>query len=815
MSNKNTPPKTLHMIGNAHIDLVWLWCWQDAFQEVKATFRSALDRLNEYSDFVFTASSAAAYAWVEQNDPAMFTEIVQRVKEGRWQIVGGWWVEPDINIPGGESFARHALYGQRYFQEKFGITCRTGYAIDSFGHSGTLPQILKLSGMSRYVFMRPGRHEMALPKELFTWQGDEGTQVACFRLPFEYCTWGKELATHVERCAGEVVDDHGAMCFYGVGNHGGGPTKENLDSIHALDGQNGVRLLLSSPDRFFDETLALPGALPVVQGDLLHHASGCYSAHSGIKQWNRKAEHRLLACEKWAAVAGAVLGKAYPTADLARAWQKVLFNQFHDTMAGTCLWEAYEDARDELGLALSISADHLNDALQALSGQIDIPYAQGERPLVVFNPHAFAVRWPVEMECSTVPANMRLLDDQNQPTPYQMVSSSVACNGRSKLCFVADLPALGYRTYRLVPTEGYERPAAATLAKPLTLDNGLLSVTFDPHTGHIASLRQVGAENELLRGPGAVAQVITDPSDTWSHAILRFDQLQGEMHCHSVTRTESGPVRDIVRVVSVWHQSKLVQEFILYKDLPTLFVRTTVDWHQTQAALKLRFPVNLNYCHVTAQSAYGYADREPNGEEYPMHGWLDVTGAAPGREGGIMGLSLLNDAKYSYDAHDRALHLTVLRSPFFANHEPFVVTEDMTYPATDQGIQRFTYALAPHLGAWQDGSLPQHTLLLNQPPVVLPETFHSGPLPQAQSFAEVSGGGVLLTSLKQAEDGSGDWIVHLEQATRRPEEAVLRLPALQRTETLTFTPGQVMALRVPRNAKQPVQPVDFMENTLS
>lgn len=211
------------MIGNAHIDPVWLWQWQEGFHEVKASFRSALDRMNEYPDFTFVASSAAFYQWVEESDLAMFTEIQQRVKEGRWGIVGGWWVEPDCNIPAGESFVRHGLYAQRYFKEKFGVIARTGFNVDSFGHAGTLPQILKKSGIDYYVFLRPMPHERGLPSRLFWWQSDDGSRVLSFRIPFEYLSWGKDVEIHARRCAEEMkepIDEF--MCFYGVGNHGGG-----------------------------------------------------------------------------------------------------------------------------------------------------------------------------------------------------------------------------------------------------------------------------------------------------------------------------------------------------------------------------------------------------------------------------------------------------------------------------------------------------------------------------------------------------------------------------------------------------------------
>ena len=221
--------KKLYMIGNAHLDPVWLWNWQEGFQEVKATFRSALDRMKEDKDFVFTCSSAAFYEWVEKNNPAMFAEIRKRVEEGRWELAGGWWIQPDCNIPSGEAFVRQGLYGQRYFLEKFGKMAVTGYNVDSFGHNSNLPQILKKSGMDNYVFMRPMPLEKGLPGRIFWWKSMDGSKVMTYRIPYEYCSWGKDLEKYTDRLKCELEDgEDELMMFYGVGNHGGGPTKENM-----------------------------------------------------------------------------------------------------------------------------------------------------------------------------------------------------------------------------------------------------------------------------------------------------------------------------------------------------------------------------------------------------------------------------------------------------------------------------------------------------------------------------------------------------------------------------------------------------------
>ncbi len=332
--------QTLHMIGNAHIDPVWLWQWQEGFQETLATFRSALDRMAETPDFRFTASSAALYAWVERLDPAMFDEIRARVAEGRWELTGGWWIEPDCNIPGGESFVRQALYGQRYFREAFGVTARVGYAVDSFGHHAVLPQILKASGLDAYVFMRPGPHEKGLPGRLFWWESSDGSRVLTFRIPFTYTSWGHDLESHVRRCAAEMKPPVDAfMCFYGVGNHGGGPTRENIASIQWLnDDPDPPALEVQHNGRLFDAVSARDWPLLVVHDELQHHAS--LRGALGHQRWTAGGK-RASASRDLSAIAAARHRALLSCKDeLTHDGKDVLFNQFHDIMAGSSLEEA-------------------------------------------------------------------------------------------------------------------------------------------------------------------------------------------------------------------------------------------------------------------------------------------------------------------------------------------------------------------------------------------------------------------------------------------------------------------------------------------
>ncbi|WP_067618989.1 alpha-mannosidase [Alicyclobacillus acidiphilus] len=805
---------TLHMIGNAHIDPVWLWQWQEGFQEVKATFRSALDRMKEYDDFVFVSSSAAFYEWVEENDPAMFDEIKARIAEGRWEVVGGWWIQPDCNIPSGESFVRQGLYGQRYFHDKFGVIAKTGYNVDSFGHHGMLPQILKKSGMDQYVFMRPGPHEKGLPGHVFWWESDDGSRVLTARILFEYCTWGKELDTHVRRCAEQLQSSvKQLMCFYGVGNHGGGPTKENLDSIHRLQEElAGTHIVISTPDRYFaalrkDTALTLP----VVHDDLQHHASGCYAAHSGVKQWNRKAENLLLAAEKWSLLADWMNLQPYPQT-YNQAWKDVMFNQFHDIMAGTSLEAAYDDARDFYGEAMSIASRGLNNAVQALSWRIDIPEEAGMKPIVVFNPHAWRSRVNVELECGSVPAHAVLVDDEERQVPFQLVQSKATSNGRYRLSFIADLPSLGYRVYRLRTEHALTKEAESFNewnATETSFENPFFQIEFDPETGYISRLFDKQAEVEVFHRPGAVPIVMDDKSDTWSHGVLRFDREIGRFQAKRVRLLEHGAVKSVIRVTSEYGHSTLVQDFTLYRELRQIDVFVTVDWHEKHKALKLRFPTNISHSDATYEIPYGHIKRPVNGEEEPGQSWLDVTGLAR-TTGEPYGLSLLNDGKYSFDVLEKEIHLTVLRSPIYAHHDPLEPEEDGEYSFIDQGIQRFTYSLLPHQGQWQDARTVQTAAELNQKAIAVIETYHAGPLPQADSFLTVSDEGVMVSVVKRSEDGDA-MIIRCVETSGSPKTATIALSRWNREFDASFGPCEIKTFRIEKDESVPVKETNLLE----
>ena len=378
------------MIGNAHIDPVWLWQWPEGYQEVRATFRSALDRMHEYPEFIFTANSAAYYAWVKEIDPAMFEEIRERV--GRGPLAGA-------SAAGGSSQTATSRRASRSCatpctrsagsRRSSGSWPRLGTTSIRSGTTGCCPSCCAARAWTRTCSCAPARTRSGCRAR--SSGGSRLTGRASSRCACRTSTArrGRTSGYHLDKSLAQLPDRFAEMMvFYGVGNHGGGPTRENLELIRALDASRSMpHLLHSTPDRFFAQVRERgTDDIPVVRDDLQHHAVGCYSAHSGIKRWNRRAEQQLAAAEAWSAVTSWVTGEAYPRAAFAEAWKAVLFNQFHDILAGTAIEPAYEEARDQLGEASAIATRAHNVGIQSLSSRIGIAAEPGTTPIVVFNP---------------------------------------------------------------------------------------------------------------------------------------------------------------------------------------------------------------------------------------------------------------------------------------------------------------------------------------------------------------------------------------------------------------------------------------------
>jgi alpha-mannosidase len=814
--DRRASARTLHLIGNSHIDPVWLWQWPEGFQEIRATFRSALDRMDEYPEFIFTCDSAAYYEWIEQIDPQMFSEIRERVAEGRWEIVGGWWVEPDCNIPSGESFVRQALISQLYFQERFGRIATVGYNVDPFGHHAMLPQLLRRSGMDSYIFMRPGPHELPLPAPLFWWESPDGSRVLAYRLPHEYCSSHEDLGLHLDKSIAQLPQRWTEMmAFYGVGNHGGGPTRANLDSIRRLDGAGSMpRLLHSTPRRFFDTAVADGATIPVYGQELQHHAVGCYSAHSGVKRWMRRAENALASAEVWAVLSESLAGHAYPSADLRHAWKGVLFNQFHDTLGGTAIEPAYQDARDQLGEALAIAGRVQNVAIQSISRMIDIPVEDATIPIVVFNPHPWPVDGGVELEYGGLRSSDGLLDETGAPVAFQPIQSyATVLPWRTRIAFEASVPALGYRTY-LMKAERPRVRETPLRAHGTTVENDHIRLVLDPASAAMTSLvlRRDGSDVVDLIEPGVSrAAVVEDTSDTWGHRLLAYHDEIGRFEPTSVELVEAGPVRAIIRVNARYGDSTVVEDFVVWAHGREVELRVMLDWREKGKLLKLRFPTRLTDTNAAFEIPYGVVEREPDGEEEPAQRWVDVSGSVPSTADRY-GLAVINTGKYGFDIEGGDVGVTAVRSPIYAHHEPTAPTPGVRYQFQDQGPQRFALHLLPHQGAWSDAALSRRAAEVNRRPVALFESGHRGALPPVASYASLEPDHVALGALKVAEDGEAV-VVRIVETAGRAASAIVRLPLLDAEVRVDIGPFEIRTFRIGRSGGAVIE-TDLLERPI-
>ncbi len=791
-----------HMIGGAHIDPVWLWPWNEGLAVVHSTFRSALDRMKETPDFAFTASSAQFYQWVAQTDPKMLAEIRQRVEEGRWAIVGGWWVEPDVNLPSGEALARHGLYSQRLFKQLFGRPARVGYCPDSFGHPGTLPQILKLQGMESYVFMRPQPQEKQLPSSLFWWEAPDGSRVLAYRIPFSYNDGGSVNARLLKIVNELKEPTHNLMAYYGVGDHGGGPTKQSIQSIVELGKTaDAPTAVFSTPERYFEEIRKVAGLeLPVVHDDLQIHAVGCYTAQSEIKKNNRTAETLLVTGEKLATLASVIADQAYPQAELTAAWEKVLFEQFHDILAGSSLPEAYTAAREAHGYAMEVANHALYQSAHQIAWQVPTEDPQSEY-LVVFNPHAWNATLDVEYDLNWPPRAGRaveksevhsvLEDEHGTPVPHQWAQASTVI-GRQKLVFRAPVPAFGYRQFRLRTLPGPDKAAPILYATESALENEHLRVSFDAD-GTISILDK-DSGRQVFRAPGgARGVVLEDLSDTWSHGIRDYSKEIGAFTDAQFRVLENGPLRARVRVRSTYGRSALELDWLLYAGSRTLEARVALDWHEHLKILKFSFPVNLEETSPTFETPYGHIVRLPTGDEVPGQRWVDLSGK---QAGGPSGLAIVNDAKYGYSVRGSDVRISVARSAVYAQHDPHKLDPNGEYIWQDQGRQTLRLLLIPHRGTWQEGGVVRAAEEYVAPVPVMYQGIHPGQRPLAASFLSVDVPNVVVSVLKKAEDGQ-DLLVRCYETAGRATQATLDMALVNRRWTGSFRPSEIKTLRVP------------------
>jgi alpha-mannosidase len=806
---------TLLLTGNSHIDAAWLWPWTETVDVVKRTFGTALQLMYEYPQYSYTQSAAAYNEWIADKYPDMNAEIKQRIQQGRWEIVGGMWVEPDLNMPDGESLVRQILVGKRWFKQNYGVDTRIGWNPDSFGYTWQLPQIYKKSGIDYFVTQKMAWCDTnQLPFKVFWWESPDGSKVLTY-FPHDYANDNLNpvrLARDFVIARKQATGLPGIMDLYGIGDHGGGPTRAILDqglhwSLPSVPAHVLPMMPFGTAQQYFSwlegkiapessvwdyKTIAkgytapeaVPGkvSIPTWKSELyFEYHRGVMTTQANHKRNMRDAEVEVLNAEKWSSLAW-LDGQKYPAAELTEDWKKVLFNQFHDLAAGSGIGQIYKDAQKDYDV-VRWSTNEIDDKSLARVDE-DINTQGAGIPAVVYNP----LGW------------MRSGDVRVRVQGSGSSASEIEV-------YVEDVPALGYK---VVHVSDAKKPADLHRnSKSVALMNDHVALSVAKSTGCIVSLVERSTDSEMML-PGSCGNQLQFFKDTpKDYDAWNIDPGTLDAAPSTIDKVDSVEhVGEAIRVTSHWQNSKFVQTISLQGD--QVDIDNEIDWHESHVLLKAAFPLAVTSDHATYEIPYGAIERSTTRNnswekaqfEVPAMRWADLSGV--GADGKVHGLSVINNSKYGYDAAGNVLRLTLLRSPKWPD------------PEADMGHHHFHYALYPHAGTWKEALTVHHGYEYNYPLTAVVTTAHPGTLPPSHSFASVTPENVVLTAVKKAEDANG-LIFRIYEWAGKDSTAEFHVPAGATAATVTNlmeTPeGAALALTHESTGdlvKAPIHPYEIL-----
>jgi alpha-mannosidase len=811
--------------GNAHIDAAWLWPRSETVDAVRRTFTTALQLMNEYPDYVYTQSAAQYYEWMADKYPDLNDQIKQRIKEGRWEVVGGMWIEPDLNLPSGESQVRQLLVGQRFFKKEYGVTARIGWNPDSFGYNWQLPQIYKRSGLDYFVTQKMHWNDTnQLPFRLFWWESPDGSKVLTY-FPTDYVHTdlnptriSADFAESADRNPGTL--EH--LDLYGVGDHGGGPTRDMLDQgDHWIDeGKKSdtavPTMRYSTVQHYFDDVQAhlnpdsptwdydsiakgytAPPAgpngevgIPTWKDELyFEYHRGVYTTQAGQKRGIRTTETATLNAEKLASLAW-LDGDAYPDQQLNTNWEKITFNEFHDLAAGSGIAVIYRDAQDDFHQVFDDDHNIDEAALKTIDARIDTTVPSNPRnnnvvPVLVFNSLPWSRSETVQLHVQLpehadiiefVPDNQKslvLIHPEQTVDDFEVLSHDPNTNEFTVLAHINNIPAVGYKVLHVrgLRSDGHGTMTPHEDPDSITLQNEALTVIVDRHNGCITSIVSRDTKKEYLapNACGNQLQTFVDTPKDYDAWNIDPGTLDGTMtpisEVDSIAVTDNGPLRKTIRITRTWSKSHFIQDISLDAGSDVVRVENTIEWHETHVLLKAAFPLTATGPKATYEIPYGNIERttlRTNSWEKAQFEVPALRWADLGDE--HQGFSLLNDSKYGYDAVGNLLRLTLLRSPIWPD------------PDADRGTQHFTYELYPHAGSWKDALTVRRGYELNTPLLAQQVFAHTGEMPATHSFAALDNPNVTLSAVKKAEDANA-LIFRMYEWAGKPTEVKLHVPA--------------------------------------
>ncbi|MFH0989348.1 MAG: glycoside hydrolase family 38 C-terminal domain-containing protein [bacterium] len=807
-----------HLIAQSHIDVVWLWRLAETKKKCGRTFSTALRLMEEYPDFKYAQSQAVLYEFTKELYPELYKEIKRRVTEGRWFVTGSVWVEPDCNIPNGESLVRQILYGKQFFKREFNIDSDTLWLPDTFGYSWALPQILKKSGINNFFTTKLTWNDTnKFPHNSFWWQGIDGSKVLTHIPPvgLEGSITSKDLKKSWEEFQEKELNPH-VMQTFGFGDGGGGVTKEQLDTALIYKSMPGLpQSLQSTIPAFFSQLAAQSDALPIWNNELyLEKHRGTYTTHGWIKRAHRESERLLYTAELFS-VLGMHFGtnavsRRYPQTDLESTWKKLLLNQFHDIVPGTFIADAYSDIQKDF---LDIHASCNTIINRCATGFFKAQDKKDESfHFAFFNTLNWLRSEYVIVEMRSEAKVFSIIDHHGKDVQHQIL-------GRKKgivqlLCYIENMAPYTFLQLTITPLALKPSEIEEWKITERTIETPLYRIRLDSK-GQISSLHDIAHRREIVpKGKRANAfQAFRDLPKQWEAW-----ELEPEYHSKGIDLfalqamkvQEAGPLRAVIQFEHRSESgSKLLQHMMLYHKSLRIDFRTTVFWKEKQTLLKVAFPLNLKSNYATYEIQFGALQRSMKTSdpfaaakfEVPAQQFADISELK-------YGVSLLNNCKYGYDAKDRTLRLTLLRSPYYPHPiEPWRLNDTKV---TDHGEHLFTYSLLPHSGNWQDGESLHRARELNNPPLLFPGTANVLP-----SLITLSQNSIIVDSIKKAED-SDSVIIRLHEAHGDAtaatlttalildkafecsllEEDLKELKAAQTKLSLKFSPFEIKTLKL-------------------
>jgi alpha-mannosidase len=789
---------TVYCVGHGHLDMNWMWSWPETVAATNDMFRTVLRLMEEYPDFHFSQSQAAMYEIVQKHNPAMLDEIRARVKEGRWEVTASHWVEGEKNVVVGESLCRHLLETRRFMQELFGLSpedVQIDWSPDTFGHAATIPSYLVRGGVKRYYLCRTGN--MPTPPMAFWWEAPDGSRVVVCR----ETTWYNGVFS-----PGEIVPALLGFCkgtglrfwmyVYGVGDHGGGPTRRDLErAAEMVTWPVFPTLTLCPSSRFYDALEKAGDRLPVVKGELNFELTGCYTSQTLIKRSVRLAESQLCDAETSAALAWASAGLPYPAATLRENWRRSLFNHFHDILPGSCVHDSRTYTHGLFQEIVAAAGIAETNALRGIAAKVDTSHAaeelkpvpssfmrsslgagigygagegrassaeqsagQGPRPFVIFNTlaHERAGVATVQVWDSPPPGETRKLQDYAfsvvLPSGKTVAAQRVATgtfwfHDFVTLAFpVEPLPGFGYATYVIKE----EKTAAGTpiASGDCVMENERVRVKIDTLTGQISSLTDKASGVDVIdpaRQAGVLEVATERPHEASAWSIDKTLRME-RMEVVSTRVTQNGPHLARLDVACRIRESSFTVQYELRADDPCLYISLDGTWLERGTAqagvpnLSIAFPLALKDAAASYEIPFGGIDRKQNaGEEVPAIRWAAVTGLSGKKRAGCV---LLNDCKHGHSLDGDTLRLRLIRSTY----EPD--------PLPELGRHRVRLGLVPFAGSLSTADAIRLGADFNQPLRPTGTDVHKGVLPSAGAFLSLAPANIAFSALKKTEDGN-------------------------------------------------------------